>query len=162
MSNTKDGFQEFYLETCGRLLQYVSRMRDINGAAEDVMQETYCLAYMEWEKLQQHTDPMGWLCVTSNHVFRNLKRRMENRNISYEEMDERHVPGYMEEDFNREEWCLTAREMLNEKDWRLLECYIQEYSSAEIAERMGISEENVRMRISRIRKRLRSGMAEQQ
>lgn len=68
----------------------------------------------------------------------------------------------MEEDFNREEWCLTAREMLNEKDWRLLECYIQEYSSAEIAERMGISEENVRMRISRIRKRLRSGMAEQQ
>lgn len=160
MNDTKDGFQEFYIKTYERLLQYVSRMRNGNSMAEDVIQETYCLAYKEWEKLQTHEDPMGWLCVTANHVFQNQKRRMENRNVSYEEMEERYVPGYTEADFNSEEWCLTAQEMLNEKDWQLLECYIQEYSSAEIAKRMGISEENVRMRISRIRKRLRSGMSE--
>lgn len=50
---------------------------------------------------------------------------------------------------------MTAQKILGEEDWNLLEQYIQEYSVAEIARKFGMTEEYVRVRISRIRKLLR-------
>ncbi len=70
-------------------------------------------------------------------------------------MTEQETPGYTDEDFGNKEWRVTAQKILGEEDWNLLVQYIQEYSVAEIARKFGMTEEYVRVRISRIRKLLR-------
>ncbi len=155
MSSTKDSFQTFYMQTYNRLYSYLSRMDGVGEAAEDIAQETFCRAYKKWDKLKKYENPMGWLYKTSNHVLWNQRRRKENQNISYEQMTGRETRGYTDSDFNNREWLLTAQKILGEEDWILLEQYIQEYSVAEIARKLGMTEEYVRVRISRIRKLLR-------
>ena len=51
---------------------------------------------------------------------------------------------------------IMLQNLLPQKEWELLyKYYIEGYSGADIAGQLGISEENVRMKLSRMRKKLR-------
>lgn len=160
MYDGKDGFREFYRDTYKKLLGYVSRMEELNESPEDMVQSIYCLAYRDWDRLQLHTNLTGWLYITANHISRNLRRREENNDISLELLDESAIELRIYADYDAVEWKLTAHEILTEKDRAIFDkCYLENHSSSEIAAELGISEENVRMRLSRIRKKMRNKIA---
>lgn len=59
-------------------------------------------------------------------------------------------------DYEIVEWQMLMRWALSEDDSQLIQrYYLEGYSGAEIAAQLGTSEENVRMKLSRIRRKMR-------
>lgn len=158
MYDGKDGFREFYRDTYRKLLGYVSRMEEINESPEDMVQDIYCLAFRKWDSLKQHPKPTGWLYITANHIAQNRQRRKENRDVSLEQiMDDSDEKAGVFAAYEAVEWELVSDKLLSEQDRKIFEkYYLKNYGTTEISEELGISEENVRMRLSRIRKKMRN------
>lgn len=152
----KESFQKFYYETYDELVKYVKRMGGLEHLAEDIVQESYYTAYREWKELSMHPNQKGWLYITANYISKNLRRRMENQNLSLEALEESVPQRYAASDFETVEWNLTLQKKFPEKESRLIcRYYLEGRSTAEIAEELGISNDYVRVKLSRLRKKLR-------
>lgn len=162
MRGEKDDFFKFYLDTYLVALRYVSGMGEIHEIAEDVVQEIYCIAYENWDRLciRDMDSRRGWLFKAANYILYNLHRRKDNTTISIELIGDMTEGMSVCADFESAEWKLVAQKMFSEKDRKLFEqYYILNYGIAEIAGELKTSEESVRMRLSRIRKKMRSKFA---
>ena len=156
MQYKRDGFRDFYFETYRDLYRYVNRMEGMQGQAEDVVQEVYYLAYVKWDKIYHHPKPMAWLYVTANYLVKNLRRLAENRTLSLELLQDADSQLVTEADFGKVEWRLMLHGILSEKDWELLWKYcVEGYQVGELAEQMECSENSIRMRLSRIRRKIK-------
>lgn len=156
MKYGRDGFRDFYFETYRDLYRYVNRMEGMQAAVEDVVQEVYYLAYIKWDNVYQHPKPMAWLYVTANYLVKNLRRLAENRTLSLELMNEEEGILVTEADFGKVEWRMTLHRILSDKDWDILWKYcVEGYGIEELASQMECSENSIRMRISRIRRKIK-------
>lgn len=125
--------------------------------AEDIVQESYCAAYMCWDILKAHPNKAGWLYKTAGYIGGNMRRRKDNQAASLEELQEAGaVPLATPDVYGEVELQIVLQKLLPPTEWELLKkYYIEGYGSADIAQQLGISEENVRMRLSRMRRKLR-------
>lgn len=152
----EDSFRDLYENTYEALYKYVRRMGGNDNVIEDIVQETYCEAYRCREKLCEHPNPSGWLYKTANYIFRNSIRRMENRAVSLEMLEDADSMPSVRGGYEIVELQLLMQGALSKEDGKLIQKYYMEgYSGAEIAAQLGISEENVRMKLSRIRRKMR-------
>lgn len=156
MQGSEKKFREFYYGTYDAFYKYVRRMAGRESVAEDIVQESYCEAYTCWDTLTEHPKPVGWLYKTAAYIACNMRRRKENQAVPLETVFEREGSLCAADVYEAVEVEIMLQNLLSEKEWELLYKYhIEGYSGADIAMQLGISEENVRMRISRIRKKLR-------
>lgn len=152
----EDVFRDFYDNTYEALYKYVRRMGGTDNVIEDIVQEAYCEAYRCREKLYEHPNPAGWLYKTANYIFRNSRRQMENSAVSLETLEDSEGMPCVRGDYEIVEWQMLMRWALSEDDSQLIQrYYLEGYSGAEIAAQLGTSEENVRMKLSRIRRKMR-------
>ncbi len=152
-------FREFYFNTYAALHKYIRKMGVSEIEAEDIAQEAYCKAYGCRDKLRCHPNPTGWLYKTAYYIQRNQSRRMENHTISLELVREADLKSVIRCGYESVEFAILIKEVLSEKDRELIyKYYLEGYKGAEIAMQMGISEENFRVKMSRIRKKMRTGI----
>ena len=153
----REAFREFYLKYAKKLYRVVERLQEIQEGkvgdiTEDVVQESFLLAFVKWDEIRKSGKPMGWLVVTAKYYIYNQIRMKDNQTISYQEKD-------IILDFIDDSQLL--RETLTEPEEReMFTYYLCGYKSAEIAEKLNMNENTVRVKIKRMKDKIRGNWNE--
>ena len=149
-------FHEMYAETYEGLMQYVSRRCKLGDVAEDIIQETYYEALLQYDDLQGHVNLRGWLYRTASNKMNNYIRKYGRESTSLEGVEEK---GKCDVRYWEVEWKAALAKILNEEDTEIFWAYIVlGYSGREMANRLGIKESCFRCRIHRIKKQIRQNL----
>lgn len=157
MTDDEAFFEELYLSTREALLRYLCSFGGLDGWGEDILQDTFFEAYKRREMLARHPNPIGWLYQTAHNLYRNAGRRRDNCNLSLDIVPEEACISKAEEYYKYIEWRVIIQGMLQEKDRKLIiRYYVEGYSVREMAKEFNLTEGNVRVKLSRIRKQMKS------
>lgn len=153
-----NAFEEIYKACSPEVYKYVYRRIQNREAAEDIVQEVFYTAWEAKENFMEHPDQMGWLIRTAKNKLCEHGRKMKYR-IS-ESLEERESELAVEEtDYAKIETELTALSLLKREKWELLkEYHVLGTPIGELAERHGITENNMRVRLCRYRAELQEKM----
>lgn len=130
--------------------------------AEDALQEVYLKLWSKRSELQGISDPKAYLLRTcrnhclsllraQGHVFYSLSEELDIPQLDEETLAEKRMEREMQFSII-EEWTKALEEPLATL-WHRLQ--IEGATSAIVAQELGMSEGNVRVRLSRLRKNLR-------
>ena len=132
-----------------RLIRTAYRLTGNMELAEDLVQDTFLLAFARYEDLTGHPCIGGWLSTVLKNFIQNENRRLENHpEIPLEYINDHPAP----------ELSVSLDEILPlhipaEERQVLIWRYEQRLSYRDIAMRLGISESASRMRVHRILKK---------
>ncbi len=158
MRNTKD-FDTFYVEMYTRVYRYICTVMRTDSSADDLAQETFYAAYQKWDTVKEHENPEGWLYKTAHNIVRNHCKKADNRVLSTEEMELDVPDGNPDNGFSAVDMEVTMDQILTEEEKDILcKHYVDGYSMAEIGESVGTTEGNIKVRMSRIRKKMRGSL----
>jgi RNA polymerase sigma-70 factor (ECF subfamily) len=151
-----NGFAEFYNQNYDFVYKYVYRVFQNKFISEDIVQETFYTALLKQDELWGHPSPHLWLLRTARFKILEFHRRM--RYWCMEPLDQG-KPELAEEDpnFNIKELEMTAPITIGEKEWNLIKKYhLFGVPIAELAKAEGITDNNMRVRLSRWTQKLRN------
>lgn len=148
---------------CFRLRQY-----GLDDAADDLLQEVFMTAMDKSESLFTHPDIRRWLFATASNKAMNYgckkanERRRTAGNIEPEDMEQIPDPSaeialerILDEEIDCEDVIRRVKGSLTEPEKQLYaKAYEARESSTELSMAYGISEAAMRMRLSRLRKRV--------
>lgn len=151
----KQEFEKFYRRYYDMLSKYVYRQIGKKEPAEDIVQEVFCLAYEKWGQISVHPSPEGWLLLAARNKMLEFWRNSENRQtFSLDEIESE--PCVDDENYGMVEIGAVAESGLQMEEWNLMKSYYWEDRNVQIlAERAGVENSCMRMRISRITRKLR-------
>lgn len=148
-----DGFAEFYSEHYETVYKYVYREIPNKQIAEDIAQDTFLVALEKADVFRKHPEPKLWLLRTARNKMMEMYRRM--RYWGCEPLSENMELAREEPMFEYKEVDLSALAILSEEEWALFKRrYLYEDTVSELAESLGITENNMRVRFTRIKKKL--------
>lgn len=162
----REAFREFYLNYAKRLYRIVERLQEIQEGkvgdiTEDVVQESFLVAFVKWDEIRKSSKPLGWLVVTAKYIIYNQIRMKDNQTISYHEVDMIENIGAIDPNLDLIDTNQLLRETLTEPEEReMFTYYLYGYKSAEIAEKMNMNENTVRVKIKRIKDKIRGNWNE--
>jgi RNA polymerase sigma-70 factor (ECF subfamily) len=140
------------------IIRYGLRRMADNSAVEDLVAETFIVAWRKWEQLPKREEELFWLYGIAGRVLSNLRRRevrqlrLQGR-LSLERATEHESP-LSPDDVAR---LLIALGQLAPHEREILELlYWEKLSYREIALALGCSENAVGVRLTRARKSLRT------
>ena len=143
-----DFLEQCYKTEYKRLYSYASAVLGSSSLAEVAVQETFVAAMQRIETLMQHENPVGWLFVALKHVIQSIRR--DQAELEFHTIPEEEAPPLttqMEE---------PAELDMTDPDLALLRrFYVDNYSLAELAKEQGTTVGALKMRISRLKKKLR-------
>ena len=149
-------FERFYLNTKNVVYQYLYQHVEDFFETEDIAQEAYLIALEEWEMLQEHPNPAGWLVQTAKNLSAGYHRHVYYRMESIEEQWEKDIP-YIEPAFNMLVMEDLLESVYNKKESPIAKKYfLLDDSVEELSEELGVSEGSLRTRLYRMRRRLKS------
>lgn len=150
-------FRKLYDEAYGKLYTFLGRKQANKDCVEDVIQETFLEAYSKVEFLMGHPNQMGWLYVTAKNKAMKLRANrkeiccLDSGMIDVIEDDNAGAVEYKEI-----ELAEVIKKFVGENEYEMFcDYYANDYTYTEIAEKYGISENSVRMRMSRLKKKLK-------
>lgn len=146
-------FEEFYRRNFQEIFRYVYRRIHNVQTAEDIVQETFCVAFVKLKDILVHSEPQQWLRCTAKFKMLELGRKMKYRETV--PLEEESGLGREELRYRVKELELTAEAVLEEQEWQLVTAhYLYGITIAELAASEGISENNMRVKLYRIKKKL--------
>ncbi len=144
-----------YEENYRTMMSMIAKDLVCNPIAEDIVQDTFCEAMRNWEKLLVHENPGGWLMDTAKYKMLSVKKRINSRSLR-ETMEMEEEWEYLENEYGLVEVNLLFDSSLTLREKTLFHMfYLEGYSMREIAQAEGISEGNCRVKMHRIRDKLR-------
>lgn len=153
-SDGRDEFAAIYQKYYDRVFRYVCRRIPDVQTAEDIVQDTFFIAYMKKPDFLGSARPLAWLLRTAGNKIMERWRYMRRRGAeSLEEVE----PGLGQEELRYEmaELEQTALKTLGRDEWRLVKkCYLYGVTVSELAEAEGVSEGSMRVRLWRLVKKL--------
>lgn len=158
---TKDKFLKELMEaTYDKIYTFIDRKQTDKDFVEDVVQETFLEAYKKAELLMDHPNPLGWLYVTARNKM--LKLTSRKKGLSFFAVGENaYLDNLLKEDeqYGEIELKESIKTTVGEEDYEMLrDYYLNGYSSEEMAEKYGMESGNLRMRVSRLKKKLRKNL----
>ena len=154
----KEFFEEIYNTTFIGLRKFVMYRCTNPALVDDILQEVYIEVFRHIDQLREHENIVGWVYKTADNKTKKLNEVYHR---------------YYSNKTNIEEWNLTYEEnaiaeliqsseyqsILNEDEFLLLMMkYKEGYSHQEIAKIKNITENNSKMKLSRIIKKLKNGI----
>lgn len=150
-------FETLYRERYQSLLRYARSVLErcgakgisVSGRAEDVVQETFQLAWKKREELMKLERPMGWLCLA---VFWKVREalREDVRWVKRLELIREPAAAGPEERFYAD-----LRAILSPEEYELLyRLYLEGYSYKELCARMGEKKSTLAMRVKRSKEKI--------
>lgn len=158
---TKDKFlKELMDATYEKIYLFIGRRQADKDFVEDVVQETFLAAYRKAEILMDHPNQLGWLYITARNKM--LKLNSKKKDLRFlEEGDIAYIERLKteEEQYGEIELEEAIKATVGEEQYQMLrDYYLNGYSSGEMAEKYGMESGNVRMRMSRLKKKLREAL----
>lgn len=145
---------QWYMAYKKKLQIFVSTNVSNQYVADDIVQDVFLELLRKYDSFENHPNQVGWLYRTASYKIREYERRMRIRNeVTIEEKMQEVCgsdKGYQEIEFK----LLIKRILSDEECLRYVRYYIWGYSVEELASLEGVSENNVRVRLSRLRKKI--------
>ena len=146
-------FEQFYLNSMAIVYQYLYQHAVDFFETEEIAQETYLRAFEEWDMLNEHPNPIGWLMITARNLCNSYHRHIYYRKEQIEAAKE--IP-YVEPAYD-----LIVMEDLLENVYKKKEqeiakkFFLDGDSIEELANDLGVSQGSFRTRLYRMRRRLK-------
>lgn len=155
----EDVYQKYYTVVYTYLLH---RNHYRTHEAEELAQEVFCLAYINWEEVRNHPNIPGYLVKTA--AFKGKKYAARKRWMTFDDIEtlgSALQDGKEDDAFTRIELYLYLEKVISREElcW-LLDYYIYGYTAAEISQRLGITESCFKVRIARLKEKIRKKMKE--
>lgn len=153
-----DFIRQLYEDEAVRLYYFIKKLIGDGELAQDIVQETFCVATRRAEELINHPQPVAWLYQTAKYIILSECRKKQKRdmNCCYEDMEE------IIRDDSAELALISAEEdmvktVLSDSEYRIVELvHIQGYKTKEAADELDMKEGTLRVRLLRIRNKLKS------
>lgn len=154
----KDKFlRELMEETYDKIYTFIDRRQADKDFVEDVVQETFLAAYRKAEILIEHPNQLGWLYITARNKM--MKMGSRRKDLCFFDGEETAYLGNLqteEKQYGEIELEESIKATVGEKEYQILcDYYLNGYNSEEMAEKYGLESGNLRMRVSRLKKKLR-------
>lgn len=165
--------EQLYREHFAILSKYARKMMPGDARAEELVQDTFNTACEKGEEFfKTHPKPEGWLMDTLKNKIRNLQRRdlvearwimsldpetiesIKSADLSVEELVEDHM--YPEDTV----MGVVCRTLKREERWHFCKILMEKRPHIEAAMELGITVEDSRQRISRMKKKLQKNLEE--
>jgi len=153
-----------------RLRRFVLKMVDDADEAEDIVQQTFTEAYRQIEDFRGESSVSTWLFSIAKHLayghLRTVDRHnyLEHETIEFLQVDQDESATTTDEKVELSERKRIVHDALQELPdhyRRVVQLRdLEEKSTAETAEQLGLTEVNVRVRLHRARKQLREHLCE--
>ncbi len=155
------GFERFYLETKDKFFGYLLKLTGNSEEASDILQETYLRLFKNYKE----RPVKALLYRIGYNIFIDTRRRLKHQGeledfSNMEDTNTNVVSSYIK----REEFSSVMKllQRLSVEERNILSLRSSDnLSYKEIAEITGMSEENVKVKIHRIRKKLKNMMKEE-
>ena len=155
---TSEAFSEIYKRYYQEIYRYVYHRVQNTYVAEDIVQETFYTALTKGNDFLTHPYPGRWLLCTAHNKIREFSRRMRHWASLSLEQDDLELSDE-ERGYETKELELTAAAALSREEWKLLcSYYLVGVPVSELAQDYGITPENLRVRLTLLKKKLRSWM----
>lgn len=144
------------------LYLYVRKICNNRTFAEDIVQDTFLIAYQKADELQEHENIAGWLYQTARYRMLHVVEE----NLYYEELDS--IAETVSDNIGFEDECISVLDFypeiarqLDPQDLRLIMRHYEEgYSYNELAQEYKTSRDSIKMKMQRIRRQLRKSLQE--
>ena len=139
------------------LFRYVARRLDDRTACEDVVNESFLIAWRRWDKLPELDRELPWLYAIAFRVLSNQRRSRDRRKRLLDRLVLERLP-HEESDESLDLASLAhGLQRLNDDERTLLEfVYWERLSYRDIALVLDISENAAGIRITRVKKKLKT------
>lgn len=153
--NVQEEFDKMYLEYKPQLMKFVLASIENKSIAEDIVQETFYEALRKYEVFRQHPYQIGWLYKAAGYKIKEYLRKMQPRNEVSIEQEEIEELLDFEDGYDDAETQLVLYETLTKDELlRFRRYYIWGESTEEIAGKEHVTENNMRVRLSRLRQKI--------
>lgn len=149
-------FEEIYNEYWKRIFRLCMGYVNDHDAAKDLCQETFVVVFQQLPKFRQEASVGTWIYrIATNICLRqiNIERRMLKSELSDEIKDNYEKDSKLEQD-KMTDFLYQCISELPELDRIIISLELEEMKQAEIAEVVGITPTNVRVKIHRIKEKL--------
>ena len=144
--------QKIYAESYEPLRRYAKYICKDKEMTEDVLQETYFEAFLQQNVLENHENIRAWLFQTVTYKAYNYNRKYMREEVWARIED----AGCWEKSYSETEWLVTLEEILGKEDARTVwQYYAQGHAGKCIADRLGITESNLNVKMHRLKKKIR-------
>ena len=153
-------FDELYRKTYAEVYKFIRYRVTDRELAQDVLQETFYVAYKKWDKVKELSNPIGWLINTAKNKIRELNKTLKKLECEVAlETDEYTVN---EDGYEKSELDMVLVKSLSEEEKRrFVRYFVCGYTIAEMAELEHISENNMSVRISRLRDKIAQSISDE-
>ena len=149
-------FQEIYRQTYEGLLRYITNVCRNRDMAEDILQETYFEALVQCDALRQHKNVRGWLYKTAGYKMRNYIRKYKKAGVDLDAVQEF---GGCDNLYGEAEWKMTLCRLLGKEEAKIFwQYYVLGCTGSELAMQLGITENCLKVRMHRYRKKVLEGI----
>lgn len=157
-SKVREEFDRLYLEYRQKLQRLVLTKIKDPYLAEEVVQEIFYEAWRHYAVVSVHESQEGWLYQTAWYKIKEFMRRIMQ--CSESSMDAERVEMSVEEEgFDKAELDLMIYEILTPDELlRFHRYFLWGETTAEMAKKEAITENNMRVRISRLKKKIESAL----
>jgi RNA polymerase sigma-70 factor (ECF subfamily) len=160
-------FYEVYEEYYDRVRRFILASVRNSWVADDLIQETFLRIFQNLPQIRDQSKLSSWVFRIAANLCQDYFRRAKRSPLLFEDNPPGEAPEERspERDVERYQLSLWVQDLVNvlPEPWRqvIFLCDIKQESYQEAASLLGISVENVKVRLHRARKRLKALMAEQ-
>lgn len=149
-------FEEIYHDYWKKIFRLCMGYSNDNDAAKDLCQETFVAVFKQLPKFRQEASVGTWIYrIATNICLRqiNIEKRMPKSELPYEIKDNSEKDNQQEQD-KMTDFLYQCISELPELERIIISLELEEMKQTEIAEIVGISSANVRVKIHRVKKKL--------
>lgn len=140
------------------LMQFVAASIEDKNVAEDIVHETFYVAIRKYDIFSQHPESRGWLFNVAKFKIKEYYRKLKSQEEPYTE-EEQEDTGTTEAGYIKAEMEIMIYETLTDEELlRFRRYYVWGETPAEIAEKEQITENNLRVRLSRLKRKIENAM----
>ena len=143
--------QEIYISEYASMLRMAQTVLESRSLGEVAVQETFVIALRKRESLLESVSPVGWVYKTLKFIIRDMLKEKQATLRRFALDTDINTITYHEDNSD----SAISDDIKTSKEMRLLyEFYIIGYSIRELAEKYAITEDAMKMRLYRSRKKL--------
>ena len=153
-------FDAMYREKYGEVYKFIRHRIKDRELAQDVLQETFYTAYNKWDVVRDHENQTGWLINTAKNKIRELHKKLKKVECEVALETEDYVvyeDGYEQTELN----MMIMKNLTEEEKRRFIRYFIHGTPLAEMAKLENVSENNMSVRISRLRDKIAQNISDE-
>lgn len=145
-------FEEVYKTYWQKVFRLCMGYMNDQDGAKDIAQETFITVWQQLPKFRNESSVGTWVFrIASNHCLRQIEKKKRLPTTELPAQLEDSLPSA---DEGKTQFLYTCISELQETDRIIISLELEDVKQAEIANIVGISEANVRVRIHRIKEKL--------